>query len=134
MKVNQKHFFICLLLISLFLTSYISVLNTNGIISSDTNASDVSFSSGGSRHSLMDGGTNFRHLDYISAISIEFFNFSSIKNTRPLAAKTIFDILTALIAAQIVCLIYSSRLSKNICTEFNSIRIIFFLHKKDGMK
>jgi hypothetical protein len=84
----------------------------------------------------MDGGTSFRHLDYMSAvgISIEFFNFSSIKNTRPLAAKTIFDILTALIAAQIVCFIYSSRLSKNICTEFNSIRIIFFLHKKDGMK
>jgi hypothetical protein len=65
--------------------------------------------------------------------SIEFF-FSSIRNTRPQVAKTISDILTALISAQIVCLVCSSRLSRNICTHFNSIRITFFLHKKDGMK
>lgn len=137
MKANKKHVFMCLLLCSLFLTSYISVLNTNSIISSEAIVSDLSFGSGGSEHSVMVGETNFWHFDYISAAGtsiLEFFNFSSIKNTRSLVTKTIFDILSALIAAQIVCLIYSAKLSQNICTQFNSIRITFFLHKKDGMK
>lgn len=137
MKISKKHIFMCLLLCSLFLTSYISVVNTNSIISSEVNGADISFGSGGSEHSLMVGGNNLWHFDYISATGtsiLEFFNFSSIKNTRPLVSKTIIDILTALIAAQIVCLIYSAKLSRNICTQFNSIRITFFLHKKDGMK
>ncbi|MEN6460424.1 MAG: hypothetical protein ABFC94_03520 [Syntrophomonas sp.] len=137
MKSSKKHVIMCLLLCSLFLTSYISFLNTNDIISSVANLSNASFESGASEHSLMVAETNSWHFDYVSATGtsiLELFNFSSIKNTRPLVTKTIFDILTALIAAQIVCLIYSARLSKNICTQFNSIRIIFFLHKKDGMK
>ena len=135
MKAGRKHIFICLLLCALFLTSYITVFNNIGIIPSEANLSDVSFGSEGNGHSSMDGGTNFRHFAYIdTGTSIEFYNFSSIKNKRSLVAKTNFNILTALIAAQLVCLIYSSRLPKNICTQFNSIRIIYFLHKKDGMK
>jgi|GEM_PF-1042643 len=136
MKTSKKNVLMCLLLCSLFLTSYISVFNTNGIISLEANVSDVSFGSEGSGHSSMDGGTNFGHFGYLSTIDsfIEFLNFSSVKNTRPLAAKTLFDLLTALITIQIVCLISSLRRSENLCTQFNAIKITFFLHKKDGMK
>ncbi len=136
MKASKKHVCICLLLCSLFITSYMGVLNTNGIISSETNGFDISFGSEASEHSSMEGGTNFRHFAYMSTTgtSIEFFNFSPIKNTRSQVNKTFSDVLTALIAAKIVCFIYSSRLPNNICTQFNSIRITFFLHKKDGMK
>lgn len=136
MKTGQKHVFMCMLLCFLLLTSYISVLNANGIISSDMNVSGVAFGSGGNGHSLMDGETSLWHFGCMSANStcIEFFNLSSVKNMRPLVTKTIGDILTALIAAHIICLICSSRFSEHLCTQFNSIRIICFLHKKDGMK
>lgn len=135
MKAGKKHVFICLLLCSLFLSSYFTVLNTNGIISFETNVYDVSFGSGGSGHSSMDSVTNFGH-SYLPNIGapVELFNIFSIKNTQSLIIKVIFGTLTALIAAQIIGLIYSSKLSRNICTHFNSIRIVFFLHQKDGMK
>ncbi len=134
-KVSKKHIFICLLLCSLFLTSYISVLNTNGLISSASDLFDISSVSGGSEHSSMNGGANPGHVAYMAATntSIEIL-ISSIKQSRSLVTKTSFNILSAIIAAQIICLIYSSSLSEKICTQFNSIRITFFLHKKDGMK
>ncbi|MEN6312706.1 MAG: hypothetical protein ABFD25_00505 [Clostridiaceae bacterium] len=135
MKARKKHIFICLLLCSLFLTTYLGVLNANGIISSATNELSSSFGSGGVGQFSIDGGKNFGHFDYMptTGTSIEFLNYS-IKNTRSQFTNTFSDILTAFISAQVVCLFCSSRLSRNICTQFNSLRIVYFLHKKDGMK
>jgi hypothetical protein len=132
-KTDKKHIFICLFLCFLFLASYISVFNTSDIIASDLNISDVSFGSREIGHSSMAGEADSWHFDYMSP-SMDLSNLSALKNTRSLVTKTIFNILTAIISTQIICLFCTSRFSQNFCTPFNSIRIIFFLHKKDGMK
>ena len=134
-KVSKKNILIYLLLCSLFLTSYISVLSTNGIIPSDVNIFERSSISGGSEPSSMNGGINSGHVYFMATnnTSIEFF-ILSMKQSRWPVPKTGFDIFTAIITALIICFLYSSRLSAGICTQFNSIRITFFLHKKDGMK
>jgi len=134
-KINSKHFLICLLLCFMFLTSYTGILNTNNILSSDVSVLDISSVSGENEHSSMDGGSNIGHEDYISAAntSIEFYN-SSLKPLRGPGTKTSFDILTAIIAAQMACLIRHARLSDQTYTQLNSSIIIKFLHKKDGMK
>jgi hypothetical protein len=133
-KVSKKNMGICLLLCCLFLTSYLTILNTTGSIFSDMNVSDIS-SVGGSEHSSMSGGTNIGNFDYLSVAdtSIGFF-FSSAKQFRGQVTKFNLNVLTAIAAAQLISLIYSSRLSNIICTPFNSISITAFLHKKDGMK
>ena len=134
-RVSKKHIWICLLLCSLFLTSYISVLNINGIISSNVNVSESSSISGGSENSSMNGGTNSGHVDYMAATATSIdFSIFSLKQSRWLVTKNSFNILTAIVTAQIICLIYSSRLSDKTCAQFNSITITAFLHKKDGMK
>lgn len=134
-KTNKKYILICLLVCSLFLTSYISVFSTNGIISPDSNVFAVSSLSGANEHSSMNGGANSGHVDYMATTDSTLdFSIFSLKQSRWLVTKNSFHILTAIVAAQIICLIYSSRLSDTICTQFSSIRIIFFLHKKDGMK
>ena len=134
-KISKKYILICLLLCSLFLTSYISVLNTNGIIPVDVNIFERSSISGGSEHSSMNGGANSGYVDYMATTDTFIdFSVSSLKQSRWPVPKTGFNILTAIIAAQIIHFIYSSRLSDSISTPFNSIRITFFLHKKDGTK
>lgn len=134
LKVSKKNMRICLLLCCLFLTSYLTILNTTGTIFSDMNVSDIS-SRGGNEHSSMSGGTNIGNFDYLSAAdsSIGFF-FSSAKQFRSQVTKFNLNVLTAIAAAQLIGLIYSSRLSNISCTPFNSISITAFLHKKDGMK
>ncbi len=134
-RVSKKHIWICLLLCSLFFTSYISVFNTNGMISSAENIFDRSSISGGSEPSSMNGGINSGHVDFMATAnsSIEIF-ISSLKPARWLVSKNGFNLLTAILAAQIICFIYSARLSAAICTQFNSLSITRFLHKKDGMK
>lgn len=134
-KVSKKHIWICLLLCSLFLASNISVLNINGIISSDVNVFDSSSVGGESERSSMNSEDNYSHFDYISTTDSSVnFSIFSLKQSRCPLTKTNLNILTAMIAAQIICFIYSSRLSDKTCTQFNSIRITLFLHKKDGMK
>lgn len=134
-KLSKKNILICLLLCSLLLTSYISVLNTNGIIPVDVNIFGRSSLSGASEHSSMNGGANSGYVDYIATTDTSIdFSVSSLKQSRWPVPKTGFNILTAIIVAQIICFIYSSSLSDRISTPFNSIRITFFLHKKDGTK
>lgn len=134
-KISKKNILICLLLCSLLLTSYISVLNANGIIPVYVNIFERSSLSGGSEHSSMNDGANSGYVGYMAPTdnSIDL-SVSSMKQSRWPVPKTGFNILTAIIVAQIICFIYSSRLSDSISTPFNSIRITFFLHKKDGTK
>ncbi|HWP98762.1 MAG TPA: hypothetical protein VN426_18115 [Syntrophomonadaceae bacterium] len=132
-KVSKKNIWICLLVCSLFLTSNIGILTTNGIVSSDGYAFNNSSINGGSEHSSMNGVTDLWNINYLSNISSELF-VSSTKPSQWLLTKTIFNILTSSITAQIICLIYSSKLTGNLCSQFNSIGITLFLHKKDGMK
>ncbi|MGI5921146.1 MAG: hypothetical protein ACOX6I_05355 [Syntrophomonadaceae bacterium] len=135
MKLDKKCMWLCVLLCALFLTSYLSVLNTTGIAASNMNVFDASSISGGNEHSSMNGEANSRHYDYISATdsSIDFSIFSAKQSRCPVTDFS-FNILTAILVAQLISFIYSSRLSDRICTQFNSIRITVFLHKKDGMK
>ncbi|MGE5391157.1 MAG: hypothetical protein ACM3PE_08870 [Deltaproteobacteria bacterium] len=133
-KTSRKHVFICLLLCSIFLCGYASVLNVNGSVFSDINVFDGSSLSGGTYGSAMSSGINAGPADYMtSGITSEYFAFS-VKAARLPNIKTTVNILTAIISALIIRLIYSSRLTNIICTQFDSIQITEFLHKKDGMK
>lgn len=127
-KVNNKSSLIYLLLCFLFLTSFINVLNTNRIISSNVNAFDVFSGNGGSEQSSMNSDTNA----VMAAVntSLESLNFS----IRQLHTKTGIRTLDAIISVQTDGLLYYSRLSDRICTQLNSIIITIFLHNKDGMK
>jgi len=131
---SKNYILISLLLCSWFLASYISVLNTAAIISSDVNAAAVSSMSGGNGQSSMNGAANTRHLDYMAEDTAINFFIASLKQSRDKAAKTGFNTVTVIIAALVICLLCASRLSGSICSQFSSLKITFFLHKKDGMK
>jgi hypothetical protein len=132
-RINNKSSLICLLLCFLFLAGYVTILVTNGIIPISVNAFDI-FSSNGEQSS-MNGGANAGHDDYMTAVitSCEASN-SSIQQSRSLNTKASFRTLAAIASVQTACSIYYTRLSDRICTQFNSISISAFLHKKDGMK
>ena len=134
-RLSRRHIFICLLLCSLFFTSYTGVLNTNGTVVPEANIFSSSSINGGSDHSSVNNGANSSPVDYISTTGspITFYAFS-LRETQWPNPKTNSNLLTAIIAAQIICLIYSLRLSYTNFTQFNSIQITAFLHKKDGMK
>lgn len=123
-----KLILVCLLLCSLFLTSYITVFNTNGIVSTDVNTSDRM-----SKHSSMSGSVG--HVDYMTATNI-FVKTAvfTMKLSRWLGVKTSFNILTAIFAAQMTCLNYYSRFSDKTYTQLISRIIVVYLHNKDGIK
>lgn len=132
-RINKKSSLICLLLCFLFLAGYITVLVTNGIIPANVNTFDVFSCNGG--QSSMNGGTNAGHDDYMTAVitSCEASN-SLIQQLRSLSTRVSFRTLAEVASVQTACSIYYTRLSDRIYTQFNSISISAFLHKKDGMK
>lgn len=135
LSLNKKHLVIYLLLCSLFLTGYISVLNPADSGFANTNFLSASAAGWGSDHSAMAGQGCSGQFDYLSASG----NMASayINSLRTMAwpnLKTNVSVLIAAILAQIICLIISSRLSFINFSKFNSIQITCFLHKKDGMK
>lgn len=132
-KLSKKHMGICLLISCLFLTSYLSVFNTSDF--STANLCNVSAVDGENENSSMNGGAYSCHFSYESSADTSIsYPFISIKQSRSQVVRINFGILTAITAAQLICLIFSSKLSYSFCTPFNSIRITTFLHKKDGMK
>lgn len=132
-RANNKHILICLLLCSLFLTSYVSILNTNGIIYSDV--FDIFSTNGRSEHSSMNDSANIGHDDYMAAADTSTeLSISSIRQSQWLSAKTSLSLLTAVVSTQMTCFIYYSKLSDQAYTQLNSSIITSFLHKKDGMK
>lgn len=133
-KVNDKRILACLLLFSLFLTSFVSVINTYGIIGSDGNAFDIFSVSGGSEHSSMNGGANVGYDDYIAGTTSTGYSIFSMRQSQWLGTKTGFSILTAILAALATCLFYYLRISTEIYAQSNSTMITVFLHKKDGKK
>lgn len=132
-KSNNKPILLCLLLYSLFFIGYISVLNTGGIISSDV--LNIFSADGRGEHASMAGGTTAGYHDYLAATdtSTESSIFS-MKQLRWPNTKDGSNMLTAIVAAQVACLSYYSRLSDQTYTQLNSSIITTFLHKKDGMK
>ncbi|MEN6347793.1 MAG: hypothetical protein ABFD08_00135 [Syntrophomonas sp.] len=137
MQINasKKRIWLCLLICSLFAASYLGIFSTDNVFSSDLYAMNSSSASPGAEHPAMSGGTSLWHIHYlaITNITTEFFG-SSPKLAQWLFTKTILNILTSLITALTICLIFSSRLAGSLCSQFSSIAIISFLHKKDGMK
>jgi hypothetical protein len=133
-RVNNKHILVCLLFFSLFLIGYINVLNTHDIISSDVNVFDIFTLSGISEHSSMSSGVNAEHDDFMGTTntSTELSSFL-MRQSQRLSIKTSYKILTAVVTAQVTCLIYYSKRSDEIYTQLNS-SFIAILHEKDGMK
>lgn len=136
LKVNNKLIIICLLLCFLFLTSSMSLLDTNSLISSPSCQSDLSNVSGTSKSSSsMSGGLSLAAHEYMAAAytSVEF-SFSSINQSRFIGAKTNYNISTSTIPAQITSLTTYLRFSEQTYTKLFSSIMIVILHKKDGMK
>ncbi|HWQ70689.1 MAG TPA: hypothetical protein VN370_00035 [Desulfitobacteriaceae bacterium] len=130
-KATNKYSLICLLLCLLFLTSYIIVLNTNSIISLNFNIFDIFSGNGGSEHASMNDSTNAGHDDYMAVVNTAWESSRfSIQQLHLPGTKTSFRTLAAIISVQTACLIYYTRLSDRICTQFNSIGITIFLHKR----
>jgi hypothetical protein len=132
-KVNRIRILTYLFLCFLFSTWYIGVLNTNGIVASDATALVSAIGRG--EPSSMNGGINGGPDDYMTAgdTLAEFF-ISSMRQARWLSPKTGPGILTAIVAAQVTCLLFYSRLSQKTCIQSNASIITAFLHKKDGRK
>lgn len=134
LKLERKHI-IYLLLCSLFLTSYISILGPNNNLFPDPNIFCGSSINGGSDHSSMNSSANKWQGNYTAAVdsslasSVFTFNQNRLPNI-----KTTVSSLNAIIVTQAIWLICSSRLTNTICTQFGSIQITVLLHKKDGMK
>lgn len=136
MKISKKHIGTCILLCSLLLAYCSGFVIGNGCDSSggySWTANNLSALSG-TEHTSMDGGTDLWHINYSILNNITGLFLSSEKPSEGLHVKTLFNILICLITAQIICLIYSSRLALSLCSQFNSIGIALYLHKKDGMK
>lgn len=134
-KAGKKNIGISLLLCCLFLTSYLSVLNTFAPVSSAPDIMSAVPSAGAGSESSMSGGAAHESFDYLSAADTFLgLTKSPAGQTRGQSGKLFFDLFCALTAAQFIRLICSSRLSAGSYTPFNSISIITFLHKKDGRK
>lgn len=130
-KASKKHIWICLLVCSLFFAYGAALFH----FSSDGYALNSAYFTAGAEQSSMTGAASLWHGNdpAITGISAELF-ISAMKHSQGLLFKVILSILTWLITARIICLIYSSRLAGSLCSQFDSIRITLFLHKKDGMK
>lgn len=132
-KLTRKHLLICLLLCSLFITSYASVLSANGTAFSDANVFNGSSLSGTRDYSALNSKGTDCLIDYMASSSLDLALFS-VRISRLPYLKSAVDLLTAIIAAITICRVYSSHLSQTICLYFDSNQITAFLHKKDGMK
>ena len=132
MKVNKKYILVCLLICTLFLTSYISVFNAGGMISPELKIFTGSSLSGTSESS-MNMGASSGHIGNMANIET-LSSLFSMKQSRELITKTGSNSVPVIIAALIIFLSYSSSLLQKTCTPLNSIQITIFLHKKDGMK
>ncbi|MEN6391140.1 MAG: hypothetical protein ABFD04_12050 [Syntrophomonas sp.] len=135
MKASKKRILLCLLICSLFLASSVNIFSASHSVVSDLYAGNSSSSSLGAEQSSMNSGNGLWHFNCqaITNLSTELFA-SATKPSQWLLAKNFFDLLTSLIAGLITCLIISSRLANSLCSQFSSIGITVFLHKKDGMK
>lgn len=133
MKSSKNLMGISLLIICLLLTGYVSVFNTAD--PANVNVYNASPINGEDRNTSMNGGAYSWHFSYQTAAdTVRSFLFVSPKQFHSQLAGIIFSILTAIAAAQLICLIYSSKLSNRFCLPFNSLSITTFLHKQDGMK
>jgi hypothetical protein len=131
-KANKKNILVCLIICTLFLTSYVSVFNAGRTILPELKVFTGSSLSGGNE-SAMSGEASTGHLGYLANFENLISRFS-IKQARELNTKTGFNTMAAAIATLVFYLVYSSSLLQKTCTPFNSIQITIFLHKKDGMK
>jgi hypothetical protein len=133
-RISKNRILMGLLLCTLLLTGYISVFNPAGMLPAGVNVSAPVSLSGGSSGSSMNGAASIGHFAYLAAeTSMDSF-ISLLKQSRGLFIKSIFVLLTAVMAARITTFICSSRLAAQTCAPFNAIQITWFLHKKDGMK
>lgn len=134
--INRKRLQIGLLLCSLLLLEFFNygIFSSAQFISSGMNGFDTASLSGASKHSSMSDGI-YAGLDFMGAVNDRTrFNITSAGKSRGLSFKNNHFFLAAASASHVAGLINYLNLSEKICIQFDSIKIIAFLHKKDGMK
>jgi len=128
-KLTVSIFLLCLL----FLTNNLSVLDRDGLVSSDNGAAGISSVNTGSTPATVSNGFHPGPDDYLAPTNtIRELSISSLRQVRPLGTKTNFYILALIIAVQAACLIFCFRSLVRIHTVSLSGLITIFLHKKDG--
>lgn len=122
-KICNKHFWICVLICSLILTS------GTALIGASSNGYDLNHSFFKASDSSMSGSANlWQANDLVITSPAELLTLTAKHSPWLLSA------LAYLISAQIICLFNSSRLAGSLCSQFDSIQIALFLHDTDGMK
>lgn len=132
-RLNKKHTMICLLLCAVFLTSYTGFLNANSSVLSNINIFNASSLNSSGDNSSWGSKANPWQLDYISVTPAASY-LAFTRSTPSSETKANTNLGAALIAAQIIVMLFFSQLTYINSPHFNSIQIIAFLHKKDGMK
>jgi hypothetical protein len=134
--INGKRLQTGLLLCSLLLLQYFNygIFSSVPLSSSRVNGFDTACSSGVGQHSSM-GEKVYAGLNYIETIiDTTRLNIASSEKSRGHGFKNNHSFLGLVSAAQAASLISHLNLSILITTQFDSLQITTFLHKKDGMK
>ena len=133
-KTNDKYILTCLLLSILLLIGYVSVPNAN-IAHANIDLKHFYFAVGNSPDSSMDGRADTGHRDSMTAPDDPtVLSISSTGQSRWLGPKNNNNIITAILAFQLLCLTYGSSFIKAVPIPTFSDILTIFLHKKDGMK
>jgi len=131
--ISKNRILLSLLLVCFLLTGGLSAANAADIMAAEADVWACSSAGGSDSGLAVKGAVNAGPLDYLTANNAGALPNISLRQPRGLLAKADSDFLSAA-AAQANCFLSSSRLSNQICSQFNSIKITFFLHKKDGSK
>ena len=133
-KVNDKHILTCLLLSVLLLIGYISVPNAN-IAHANIDIEHFYFAVSNTPDSSMDGTADTSSHDSMTAPDDPTaLSIGSTGQARWLGPKNNNNIITAMLAFQLLCLTYGSSFIKAVPIPTFSNILTIFLHKKDGMK
>ena len=132
-RVTNKNLAAGLLLCSLFVMS-LGAINVNGSVPYFLTQSTI-YITGAPENSAMSGAASNWRNGYNAAVNtVSEYTFYTLPQFRGYGTKTGAHILLAVIAALMAGLIYWAKYSEQNKIKFDASRIIYFLHKKDGMK
>lgn len=134
--VNVKRQQICLLLCFLLIGQFYNygIFSSDPLSSSGTNGFIADCSNGVSRHSSI-GDVVYAGLDFMRALNDGArLSIASAGKSRGQNLKNNYSLSAVISASHVAGLINYLRLSQEIYTQFDFLRITTFLHKKDGTK
>ena len=130
-NIRKNRILLSLLLVCFLLTGGLGVANAADIMAAEADVWAGSSAGGSDSGLAVKGAVNTGPLDYLTANNAGALPNLSLRQSRGLLAKADSDFLSAAAAAQALCFLSSSRLCNQISSQVNSIKITFYLYKKD---